>query len=213
MEKPKDPILERLDKLERENRRMRRAGLAALAVVAALGMMAADGRAPDALTAHELVLTDAAGNVRARLSATNTPFPFLTLYDAGGKPMLTLNGGGSLPGVAIGDASGRTRARLGGLSPGLTFYDEADNTTLYLDGGGLGPRLLFYDSAGRIKVHLGGPGPSLDLIDGDRNETDVGVTDAPNRVTGEMQSTSAASIVMIAGGDRQKILWRAPSAP
>jgi hypothetical protein len=206
-------ILERLDRLERENRRLRRAGIAALALLALLGILGAARATPDTLTAHELMLTDAAGNVRARLSAANTPFPYLTLYDTAGRPMLALNGGGSVPGLAISDESGRTRVRLGGLSPGLTFYDETDNTTVYLDGGGLGPRLLFYDSAGRIKVHLGGSGPSLDLIDGDRNEADIGVTDAPNPATGELQSTTAASIVMIANGDRHKILWRAPASP
>lgn len=207
----KNAILERIEKLERENRRLRRAGLAALVAVAALGILGATQAVPRTLTAHELVLTDDAGNMRAKFSAIDAKVPFLTLYDSKGRPMLSLQGGGSQPGLAIHDVTGKTRVMLGGLSPNLAFYDDADNTTVSLDGDALGPRLLFFDGAGKMRVHLGGPGPSLDLMDRNGYETDIGVANAPNRKTGDMQQTTAASIVMFnREGEQRKFIWRAP---
>jgi hypothetical protein len=204
-------ILERIEKLERENRRLRRAGLAALVAVAALGILGASEPVPKTLTAHELVLTDAAGNARARISAIDGNVPYLMLYDAKGRPMLSLKGGGSQPGLAISDVSGKTRVMLGGLSPNLAFYDDASDTTVSLDGDALGPRLLFFDAAGKMRVHLGGQGPSLDLMDRNGYETDIGVSTAPNPKTGDMQQTTAASIVMLNKVEEQrKFIWRAP---
>ena len=179
--------------------------------VAALGILGAAGPVPRTLTAHELVLTDDAGNTRAKFSAIEGKVPSLMLYDAKGRPMLSLQGGGSQPGLAIHDVTGKTRVMLGGLSPNLAFYDDADDTTVSLDGDALGPRLLFFDAAGKMKVHLGGSGPSLDLMDRDGYETDIGVSSAPNRKTGDMQQTTAASIVMFSKEDEQrKFIWRAP---
>jgi hypothetical protein len=212
MESQNEAILKRLEKLERENRRLRRWGLAALAAVAALGILGAAGPTPDAITAHSFVLTDAAGNMRGKWTAVEGKVPSLTLYDAKGKTMLSLTGGGPLPGLAIADLTGEMRVRLGGLSPNLAFYDNAGNTTLSLDGDSLGPRLLLFDAAGKMKVHLGGPGPSMDLMDGHGNEIDIGVTDAMSSVAHEVRRTTAASIVMF-GRDEEnnrKILWRAP---
>lgn len=204
-------ILERIEKLERENRRLRRAGLAALITVAALGILGAAAPGPKTLTAQQLILTDAAGNTRAKLSAIDGKVPYLILYDAKGHTMLSLKGGGSEPGLAIHDVTGKTRVMLGGLSPNLAFYDDADNTTVSIDGDALGPRLLFFDAAGKMRVHLGGPGPSLDLMDRNGYETDIGVSTAPNRKTGDIQQTTAASILLISRDDQQrKYIWRAP---
>ena len=42
-------------------------------------------------------------------------------------------------------------------------------------------------------------------------ETDIGVSTAPNLKTGDMQQTTAASIVMFSREDEErKFLWRAP---
>lgn len=211
MQASKDAILERLEKLERENQRLRRGGLAALVAVALVGILGAARPAPKALTAQQLLLTDAGGNVRVRLSAENPKFPSVTLYDAKGRTMLSLQGGGPQPGLAIADRVGKTRVLLGGLSPNITFYDNAGDTTVSLDGDALGPRLLLFDAAGKMRVHLGGPGPSFDLMDSNGYETDIGVSSAPNRLTGDMQKTSAASIVMFKKiGEARKFLWRAP---
>ncbi|MDE3135349.1 MAG: hypothetical protein KGL59_02140 [Acidobacteriota bacterium] len=207
----KKAILERIERLERDNRRLRRAGLAALVAVAALGILGVAQPIPKTLTAHELVLTDAAGNMRAKISAIDGAVPYLILYDVKGRPMLSLKGGGPQPGLAINDITGKTRVMLGGLSPNLAFYDDASDTTVSLDGDALGPRLLFFDAAGKMKVHLGGQGPSLDLMDRNGYETDIGVSTAPNRKTGDMQETTAASIVMFSKEDEQrKFIWRAP---
>jgi len=211
MDADKQAILERIEKLERENRRLRRGGLAAIVVLATLGILGAAAPVPQTLRAHELELTDAAGNMRAKISAIDGKAPYLVLYDAKGRTMLSLKGGGSQPGLAINDASGNTRVMLGGLSPNLAFYDTANNTTVSLDGDALGPRLLLFDGAGKMRVHLGGPGPSLDLMDQSGYETDIGVSTAPNLTTGDMQQTTAASIVMFSKEDEQRnFLWRAP---
>lgn len=208
-----EAILQRIEKLERENRRLRRAGWAVLAVVAALGILGAAAPGSRTLRAHQLVLTDAAGNTRVKLSAMDGKVPRLTLYDAKGRPMLSLVGGGSQPGLAISDMTGKTRVMLGGLSPNLAFYDDAGNTTVSLDGDALGSRLLFFDGAGKMRVHLGGPGPSLDLMDANGYETDIGVSTAPNPKTGDMQETTAASILMFSKQDEaRKFIWRAPQS-
>jgi hypothetical protein len=211
MDPNKDAILERLEKLERENRRLRRGGLAALLVVALAGILGAARPAAKTLRAQQLVLTDAAGNVRAKLSAENAKFASITLYDAKGRKMLSLNGGGPRPGIAMADVTGKTRVLLGGLSPNLSFYDDAGDTTVSLDGDALGPRLLLFDGAGKMRVHLGGPGPSFDLMDANGYETDIGVSTAPNPRTGDVQLTSAASILMFKReGEARKFIWRAP---
>ncbi len=211
METSTDAILERLEKLERENRRLRRMGLAAVVAVALIGILGAARPAPKTLRARELVLTDPAGNVRAKFSAQNPQFPSLTFFDAHGRARLTLRGGGPEPGLSMADSSGKTRVILGGLSPNVSFYDDAGNTTVSMDGDALGPRLMFFDGAGKMRVYLGGTGPSLDLMDSSGYETDIGSSIAPNPITGDMQQTSAASILMFKRtGETHKILWRAP---
>ena len=206
-----ETILARLETLERENRRWRRIGIAALALLAAVGVLGAARPQPSTITAHQLLLTDSAGDLRARLTAIDGKFPSLTLYDGRGQAMISLKGGGPQPGITLGDSSGKTRIMLGGISPNLSFYDDAGDTTVSLDGDALGPRLLLFDEAGKMRVHLGGPEPSLDLMDRSGYETDIGVSAAPNRVTGDYQQTSAASIVMFKrDGEARKVLWRAP---
>ncbi len=206
-----EAILARLESLERENRRWRRIAIAALALVAGVVVLGAARPAPSTITAHQILLTDNAGNLRGKLTAIDGKFPSLTLYDGRGQAMLSLKGGGPQPGLAVSDASGKTSVMLGGLSPNLSFYDDAGDTTVSLDGDALGPRLLLFDEAGKMRVHLGGPEPSLDLMDRSGYETDIGVSDAPNRVTGDIQRTSAASIVMFKReGEGRKVIWRAP---
>lgn len=213
MECSNQAILMRLEKLERENCRLRRWGAAALLVFAAFGILGISGPGQDAVTAHSFILTDAAGNMRGKWTVNEADAPSFVLYDAKGKTMISLVGGSSLPGLAIAARTGETRIRMGGLSPNLGFYDNNGNTIVSLDGDNLGPRLLFFDSAGKMKVHLGGPGPSLDLMNPNGNETDIGVTNALNPETKDVQRTSAASIVMFArhSNDNRKIIWRAPS--
>lgn len=211
MQASTDSIVARLEKLERENRRLRRAGIAMVLGLALLGILGATRPAPKTLRARELLLTDSAGNVRAKLSAQNPRYPSLTLYDAQGRARLILRGGGPQPGLSMADSAGKTRVMLGGLSPNISFYDDAGDTTVSMDGDALGPRLLFFDGAGKMRVYLGGSGPSLDLMDSSGYETDLGESIAPNRVTGDLQRTSAASIVMFKKeGEGQKIIWRAP---
>ena len=206
-----EAIVARLEKLERENRRWRRIGIAALALVAGVVIVGAARPAPSTITAHQILLTDKAGNLRGRLTAIDGNFPSLTLYDGRGHAMLSVKGGGPQPGISIGDTAGKTRIMLGGVSPNLSFYDDAGDTTVSLDGDALGPRLLLFDEAGKMRVHLGGPEPSLDLMDRSGYETDIGVSAAPNRVTGDMQQTSAASIVMFKReGEARKVIWHAP---
>lgn len=211
MDRESCTILQRVEKLERENRRLKRAGLLVLAVAAAIGILGVAAPVPQTLTARQLLLTDATGNTRVKLSAMEGNVPRLTFYDTQGRKLLTLQGGGSNPGLAINDTTGKARVMLGGLSPNLAFYDDAGNTTVSLDGDALGPRLIFFDGAGKMHVHLGGSGPSLDLMDSNGFETDIGVTTAPNLKTGDIQKTTAASIVMISKqGGARKFIWRAP---
>ena len=211
MDQDKIAILARLEKLERENRRLRTAGIAALLVLGLVGILGAASPTPQTLTAHQIVLTDEAGNMRAKLSAIDSKFAYLSLYDANGRERLALKGGGPQPGLAISDVTGKPRVLLGGISPNLSFYDDAGNTTVSLDGDALGPRMLFFDTAGKMRVHLGGPGPSLDLMDRNGYETEVGVGSAPNPKTGDIQQTTAASIVMFSKeGEQRTYIWRAP---
>lgn len=211
MEASKDEILERLEKLERENRRLKRAGVAAVAVASLAVILGVASPAPRTLSAHQILLTDSSGRIRMKLSAVGRKFPFISLYGPGDRTMLSLDGGGPQPGLAIHDVSGKTRILLGGLSPDLSFYNGAGDTTVSLDGDALGPRLMLFDSAGKLRAELGGTGPALDLIDSSDYETDVGVGSAPNPLTGDMQETTAASIVMFKReGEERKYLWRAP---
>lgn len=210
MEASKKEILERLEKLERENRWLKRGGMAAVALASLVVILGMASPAPQTLTAHQILLTDSSGRVRMKLSAVGRKFPFLSFYGPGDRTMLSLEGGGPQPGLAIHDVSGKTRILLGGLSPDLSFYNGAGDTTVSLDGS-LGPRLMLFDSAGNLRVELGGQGPTLSLTDSSDYETDVGVSTAPNPLTGDMQETTAASIVMFKrNGEERKYLWRAP---
>jgi hypothetical protein len=213
MEASKEEILERLEKLERENRWLKRSGVAAAALASLFVILGVASPVPQTLTAHQILLTDSSGRVRVKLSAVGRKFPFLALYGPGDRTMLSLDGGGTQPGLAIHDVSGKTRILLGGLSPDLSFYNAAGDTIVSLDGS-LGPRLMLFDSAGKLRAEFGGQGPTLSLIDSSDYETDVGVSSAPNPLTGDMQQTTAASIVMFKReGQERKYLWRAPQPP
>ena len=112
MDADKQAILERIEKLERENRRLRRGGLAAVVALAAVGILGVAAPVPQTLMAHELELTDAAGNMRAKISAIDGKAPYLILYDAKGRTMLSLKGGGSQPGPLASPASSSFDTKL-----------------------------------------------------------------------------------------------------
>ena len=139
-------VARRLQAAERENERLRRrmglllaaSGVAALAAVAALvvALGAAPGLSGGTVEARELVLRDAAGEVRARLGTTADGAARMVLVDRDGRARMRLSllADGS-PGITFADRAGRPRVVLGLLpdqSANLVMADGAGRTRAVL---------------------------------------------------------------------------------
>lgn len=159
----------RVDELEHENGRLRRQvqrlgiGVAvALLAAAALGglMLAHRAGVADKVQAHQFVLRDANGHVRAVLGSTAEGGARLSMQDVEGRDRLrmTLLADGS-PGLSFADAAGRSRAVFALLpdeTANLVFADPTGRTRavfgLMPDGSST---LVFADRAGVTRVGVG----------------------------------------------------------
>ena len=159
----------RVDELEHENlrlrRQLRRQGLGvtmALLAAALLGglMLAQRTGTANKVQAHQFVLRDANGHVRAVLGSTAEGGARLSMQDVEGRDRLrmTLLADGS-PGLSFADAGGRSRAVFALLpdeTANLVFADPTGRTRavfgLMPDGSST---LVFADRAGETRVGVG----------------------------------------------------------
>ncbi|MHB1936161.1 MAG: hypothetical protein ACYCOR_06220 [Acidobacteriaceae bacterium] len=200
-----EKIVERLQKLEHDNRRLKAIALTALLLPGAL-LLLGGARATRTITANKFVLQDAQGQTRAVLQSSSIGTT-LTYLDVTGRKRMVLAGGTG--------AGGNTYAYLE-LGEDATTEEPVLTTTnghggVTLSDGGLDMR-AFPGSKKYGSVLLQGPsgrgGPAFELTDSAGYTTNVGVTDTLIPVTGQKQTTSAASIILF-GKDR-KVIWRAP---
>lgn len=201
-----EKIVERLQNLERDNRRLKVIALTALLLPGAL-LLVGGTRGSRTITANKFVLQDSRGQTRAVLQS-NSMATTLTYLDVTGRKRMVLAGGTGPVGnsyayLQLGEDAATEE-------PPLTTKSGHGGTTLS-DGGlfmGVIPHSKKYGS-----VYLEGPdtgGPALELTDSKGYTTEVGVTDVLLPVTGQRQTTSAASIVMSGNDKARHVIWRAP---
>ncbi len=186
-------LQDRLLKLESQNRRLKQLGFAALIVVTSLAVM---GQAPSPKTveAHEFILRDDSGNVRAKLSMNEHANPEMVFLDEKGGARIKLEGeNGSFYGgvISVFDSHGQQRG----------LFAARDT------GGGIS----LLDSKGRPRTTLS-PG-DLWIAGGVRLEDDDGFAAWLGRTgllnQGETHPASAASLILV-DNPHGKILWKAP---
>jgi hypothetical protein len=144
-----------LVELRRSNRRLRLV-LAALALTggALVTMAQAPSGVSESTEAHQFVLRDSSGRVRAALGTTPDGAVGLSLDDANGRTRITLDveGNGS-PGLDLYDQDGKRRAiiALGEQgTPGVGLYDAGGKLRASLDvPAANNPGLTFYKESGK----------------------------------------------------------------
>ncbi len=183
-------ILERLEKLERQNQRLKRSGLAASLLLGVVLLMGQATRKSRTVEAERFNLLDSTGKTRAELLML-TDGPALKLYDSNQVARVVLSIYQDMPNLGLYDRSGIVRL-------GLTDRPQD------------GPSLWLGDATGRPRAQLDAIGehPRLYLQDKKGLAASIGDDTVQNLQTGEMENTSAASVVLFGSG--RKVIWRAP---
>lgn len=212
-------IASRLEKLERDNKRLKAVVLAAAVVAAALSAIYATRPLPRVVRAREFEVVDNSGDVRARLSGDWNE-PTVGLFDTHGRAraMMSVLPNGS-PAIVLSDAQSNPRAVIGvnpGGAPGITLYDAQGNgktrATMGVNPDG-SPVIGVYDAQGipRATMQVNPDGlPMISLDDARGYSMDLGSTATEDATTGEMQQSSAASIVMFGNDKQHHVIWHAP---
>jgi hypothetical protein len=188
-------LARRLERLERDNRRLKGFAVGALVLATALFGIYAAQPVPEKITAHEFDVVDSTGKIRMKMFVHSSGEPAIRLLDAQGKARVAM---GVLPsgepGIALSDAQGKAGAMM------------------EIDSSGE-PNIHVFDAQHkeRVKINVNSSGePSIELSDPQGFSMDLGTTGTVNRITGETQRTSAASIVMFGNDKDHKVIWQAP---
>ena len=188
-------LARRLERLERDNRRLKGFALSVLVLATALFGIYAAQPVPEKITAHEFDVVDSTGKIRMKMFVHSSGEPAIRLLDAQGKARVAM---GVLPsgepGIALSDAQGKAGAMM------------------EIDSSGE-PNIHVFDAQHkeRVKINVNSSGePSIELSDPQGFSMDLGTTGTVNRITGETQRTSAASIVMFGNDKDHKVIWQAP---
>jgi hypothetical protein len=140
------------------------------------------------IEAHQLVIRDTAGNVRAQLGCAADGHAHLRLMGPDEKPRLAAGVCAGVPGVWLLDAQGRPRLELSlaedGERVGLHLMDQAGVTRLVLSHGDLGgTQLQLFDLVvgrdgdnGAAPPEAAGPCPDAGAKAGGQRGTDPGET-------------------------------------
>jgi len=227
-------LMERLEKVERQSRVFRRWGIMVFVVagvVLLIGQAAPKdlGISEKLITTEKLVLTDAAGRVRASLYAdANGNGPSLVFYNLQGKPRMTLFVDQDEPQI---DLSSAKEAGAATVRPQLIELTDSTGRVVSLNmrssvaGFALEdasrvramfalnsdePGLMLLDKTGNVATLLTDDeaGPGLGLWDTEGYSATLGVEGAMNPATGETKKTSAASLVLF--DKEKKVIWKAP---
>jgi hypothetical protein len=212
-------LAKRLERLERDNRRMKRLGVAAGVVLAALGAVYAARPLPQKVMAREFDVVDSSGRVRIRLSGT--PFKAsVEVLDAQGNrdASMEVDGGGPAyvtAGKDGGDVAALISNAQSGALVGVGYTPDWNAMVAGKSGRALGDALKSYQKriASGPSVSMGvSPSGGADVIVQDRQgySMDLGSTQTVTPTTGQIQQTSAASIVMFGNGKRRRVIWQAP---
>ncbi len=142
-------VEQRLERLERSNRRWR--GLVVALLTGAVALTLTCANIPDAgiVTAEEIQVVDAEGNIRIRLGADEDGRWGLRLFDTAGTlrgDLVTVADGGV--GLNLYDARESVRAAISMANdaPGLVFLDPASVPRITLGANAEGAHLLaLYD--------------------------------------------------------------------
>jgi hypothetical protein len=233
---PEGPtVAERLTVLERQNRRFRRLGIALLVVVGAALFMAQAapkhrGIEERLISTQKLLLTDAAGEIKASLTVTERG-PALVFFDAKGNPAISFALNQDEPKIYLNSTK---RQSFASLDPNRISLNEANEQTgktvalsIHSSGVGLslddgrgvrahfmlspsGPTLGLNDETGEKSATLSytKEGPSLELEDTQGYSAVLGRSGLVKAITGESQQTSAASLVLF--DKEKKVIWKTP---
>ena len=173
-------LVKRLEKLERDNWRMKRLALLALVLAAVLGAIYATRPVPDVIKAHSFEAVDGSGREEIRVSATDMP----------GSPRIMIYNKAHVSDVAImGFDDGAALITLGPERRRKAFSGEIRDDVL------IGDMLL--------------PGqPTIELVDRHGYSMDLGSTMTQTVRTGQLRTTSAASITMFGNDKKHRVIWQ-----
>jgi hypothetical protein len=204
-------LVRRLERLERENRRLRLAGMAAFCVAAALALMGVARPVPQVLTAEKFNLVNAAGQELAHLGMGKRG-PELALYNSDGEPQVLLEAGPRPTLTLYGAGHVSAALSVKELGPSLTLAGADGKASAELSIESSNPSLNLFDAVGNLAVWLTvqDSNPLLSLKDPNGYDTDIGSTQLITLPTGEIQQTSAASIVMFGKDKKHPVIWEAP---
>ncbi len=123
-----------------------------------------------AVTTNELRIVDAQGNLRARL-AVHFFGPQLEMFNADGKPLMTLNGADDLAGLKIAAENGMPLIALYTTreGPRLEMYDQNENIRAVLDVDNDGSGLSMLDKNEELRSYLRVSEDGPVLMMGDKN--------------------------------------------
>ena len=195
-------LSERVAALERQNRLFKRVGLAAIITASAIVLLAQASPRRHTITASEFIVADSAGRTIAKLDAN-----FLAFYDSGKMPTASI---GHLPEIGgvfslLNNKSGDAILAMGSE---IGFKDKSGKRVSYLNENGLA--LGDVGANGRPRIMLRGDQKVgiITVTDEDGFQSTIGGRSMKMIATGNVESTSAASITMF--DKDQRLIWQAP---
>jgi hypothetical protein len=129
-------LVERLERLERAHRRLKGFALAALVLATALATIYATQPVPQTITAHQFNVVDGSGKVRVSMGGLQgQPMFGFSVYDAQGKPGVSVVVSPSGAIIDLGDAQGLVRTKLNVTPEGESSIALSDPQGFEMDLG------------------------------------------------------------------------------